>query len=48
MENLNFVYNLIGQNWLAILVIIVLPLVFVLLYALLAILGELKFASFFQ
>lgn len=48
MENLNIVYNLIGQNWLAILVIIILPLIFVLLYALLAILGELKFASFIQ
>ena len=44
----NFVYSLIGIDWIAIIVIVILPLLFVLVYALLAILGEMKFAAFFQ
>jgi len=44
----NFVNMLIGNPWIAALVIVVLPLVFVVIYALIAILGELKIASFVQ
>jgi len=45
---LNFLYDLIGNIPLTILLIIVVPLGFVVVYALIAILGELKIASFVQ
>ncbi len=44
----NFVYDLIGNNLLAYIIVAVLPLVWVLPYALVAILGELKIASWVQ
>ncbi len=44
----NFVYELIGNDYAAALVIALLPLVFVVIYALVAILGELKIASWIQ
>ncbi len=44
----NFIYNLIDNTVLAITLIILLPLGFVVIYALIAILGELKIASFVQ
>lgn len=47
MEN-NFVFDLIGNNIFAFLITIAIPLVFVLIYALIAILGELKIASWIQ
>lgn len=48
MEHTNFVYNLIGENWLAFIVVSVLPLLFLLPYALVAILGELKISAWVQ
>jgi NADH-quinone oxidoreductase subunit H len=47
MEN-NFVYNIFGDSIITYAVIVVIPLVFVLIYALVAILGELKIASWIQ
>lgn len=47
MEN-NFLFELIDNNLIAILITIAIPLVFILIYALLAILGELKIASWVQ
>ena len=44
----NFVFELLGQDALSVLIVITLPLMFVLVYALVAILGELKIASFVQ
>lgn len=44
----NFVYNLIGHNLIGYIVVAVLPLLFLLPYALIAILGELKIASWIQ
>lgn len=44
----NFIYNLINNDWIAVALISVIPLLFVLVYALVAILGELKIASFVQ
>jgi NADH-quinone oxidoreductase subunit H len=44
----NIIYDLLGENWLGILIVCIIPLLFVLVYALLAILGELKIASFVQ
>ncbi len=44
----NFVYELIGNNWIGILIICTLPLLFVLPFAIVAILGEMKIASFIQ
>lgn len=44
----NFLYNLLGENWLAIALVVVLPMGFVVGYALLAILGELKISAFIQ
>ncbi len=44
----NFIYNLINNEVIAIIAISLLPLIFVLIYALIAILGELKIASFVQ
>jgi NADH-quinone oxidoreductase subunit H len=48
MNETNFLINLIGNNWIAVILIISLPLVFLLVYALLAILGELKISAFMQ
>ncbi len=44
----NFVYNIFGNNWLGILIVLVLPMIFVVGYALVAILGELKISAFIQ
>ncbi len=44
----NFVYELIGNNWVGILIVCILPLLFVLPFAIVAILGEMKIASFIQ
>jgi NADH-quinone oxidoreductase subunit H len=44
----NIVYTLLGNNILSILVIVVLPLIFLIVYALVAILGELKISAFIQ
>ncbi len=44
----NFVYDLIGNNLFAYIIVAALPLVWVLPYALIAILGELKIASWVQ
>ena len=44
----NFLYNLFGNNFWFYLITIAIPLVFVLIYALIAILGELKIASWIQ
>jgi NADH-quinone oxidoreductase subunit H len=44
----NFLYSLIGENLIAVLLIVVLPLAFVVVYALIAILGELKISAFIQ
>ena len=41
MEN-NFVYNIFGDSIITYAIIVVIPLVFVLIYALIAILGELE------
>lgn len=48
MENTNFLYELLGENALSILLIVTLPLVFVLIYALIAILAELKVSAWIQ
>ena len=48
MNETNFLINMIGENWVAVLLITTLPLVFLILYALLAILGELKISAFMQ
>lgn len=44
----NFIRELVGNDWIAIGIMVVLPLLFLLPYALVAILGELKIASFVQ
>ncbi len=45
----NFVYNAIGQvDWISVLIVAVLPMLFILPYALVAILGELKISAFIQ
>ncbi|MCX6152818.1 MAG: NADH-quinone oxidoreductase subunit NuoH [Candidatus Kapabacteria bacterium] len=44
----NFVFDLIGKNIVAALVICIIPLVFILPYALIAILGELKIGAWMQ
>ncbi len=44
----NLVMNTMGAEWMAIIAIVSLPLTFLLIYALAAILGELKVASFVQ
>ncbi len=44
----NFVYDLLGNNLLAYIVVAIVPLLWVLPYALIAILGELKIASWVQ
>ena len=48
MENINFLYDLFGKNVVTITLVVVLPLVFVLVYALIAILGELKISAWIQ
>ena len=48
METTNFVYQLIDNGMLAVGIIVVLPLVYLLVYALVAILGELKISAFIQ
>src|SRR4030042_2793326 len=48
MENVNFLYDLLGKNILSVILIISLPLVFVLIYALIAILAELKISAWIQ
>lgn len=48
MENTNFLYELLGKNALSITLIVTLPLVFVLIYALIAILAELKVSAWIQ
>jgi NADH-quinone oxidoreductase subunit H len=44
----NFLYNLLGENIWSIMLITTIPLVFLIVYALVAILGELKIASWVQ
>src|SRR4030043_1058942 len=48
MENVNFLYELLGKNILSVILVISLPLVFVLIYALIAILAELKISAWIQ
>ena len=48
MENVNFLYDLLGKNILSVILIVTLPLVFVLVYALIAILAELKVSAWIQ
>jgi len=48
MENANFLYDLFGKNIITIIIVICLPLVFVLVYALIAILAELKISAWIQ
>lgn len=48
MDNINFLYDLFGRNALSITLVITLPLVFVLIYALVAILAELKVSAWIQ
>ncbi|MBM2816957.1 MAG: dehydrogenase (quinone) [Ignavibacteria bacterium] len=44
----NFIYSLLGNNLLGYLAVCILPLVFLIVYALVAILGELKIGAFMQ
>ena len=48
MENVNFLYDLLGKNALSIALVVTLPLLFVLVYALVAILAELKVSAWIQ
>lgn len=48
MNETNFLINLLGDNLIAFIILSALPLVFLVLYALLAILGELKISAFIQ
>jgi len=48
MDNVNFLYDLLGENVLSIALVVCLPLVFVLVYALIAILAELKVSAWIQ
>ena len=48
MESINFLYDLFGKNVVTITLVVVLPLVFVLVYALVAILAELKISAWIQ
>ncbi len=48
MEHTNFVYNLIGENIIGYIVVAVLPMLFLLPFALVAILGELKISAWIQ
>ncbi len=44
----NFIFEWLGENFFAASIIVTIPLIFVVIYALIAILGELKFAAFIQ
>lgn len=48
MDNINFIYELLGENAISIAIVVVLPLLFVLVYALVAILAELKISAWIQ
>ena len=48
MNETNFIINLLGENIFAILIMSAVPLVFLIVYALVAILGELKISAFIQ
>lgn len=48
MENTNFLWDLMGKNIWSVLIVISLPLMFVLVYALVAILAELKISAWIQ
>lgn len=48
METQNIIYNLLGNNIIAAIVIVVIPLAFLIPYALVAILGELKISAWMQ
>jgi NADH-quinone oxidoreductase subunit H len=48
MENANFIYDLFGKNALSVALVVILPLLFVLIYALVAILAELKVSAWIQ
>jgi NADH-quinone oxidoreductase subunit H len=48
MEKINFLYDLFGKNFLSIILVVSLPLLFVLIYALVAILAELKVSAWIQ
>ncbi|KOH44838.1 NADH-quinone oxidoreductase subunit NuoH [Sunxiuqinia dokdonensis] len=48
MESINFLYELLGKNALTITLVVILPLGFVLIYALVAILAELKTSAWIQ
>ncbi|MFA9390614.1 MAG: NADH-quinone oxidoreductase subunit NuoH [Prolixibacteraceae bacterium] len=48
MDNVNFIYELLGKNALAVTLVVTLPLGFVLIYALFAILAELKVSAWIQ
>jgi NADH-quinone oxidoreductase subunit H len=48
MTNVNFIYDLLGKNIISVILVISLPLVFVLVYALVAILAELKVSAWIQ
>ncbi|KAF0128574.1 MAG: NADH-quinone oxidoreductase subunit H [Bacteroidetes bacterium] len=48
MENTNFLWDLMGKNIWSVLLVISLPLMFVLVYALIAILAELKISAWIQ
>lgn len=48
MDNINFLYELFGKNAITISIVVVLPLLFVLVYALVAILAELKISAWIQ
>ena len=48
MENVNFLYDLLGRNIISVVLVVSLPLMFVLVYALVAILAELKVSAWIQ
>lgn len=48
MDNVNFLYDFFGRNILSITLVVILPLLFVLIYALVAILAELKVSAWVQ
>lgn len=48
MDNINFLYEFFGKNALSVALVVILPLVFVMTYALVAILAELKVSAWIQ
>jgi NADH-quinone oxidoreductase subunit H len=48
MEATNLVYNWLGQNYISIAIVCILPIAFLVTYALVAILGELKISAWMQ